>query len=662
MANTLNVTSADRGKKLPLRGDMTGATLDFTPGDNKFPIRFFTEDAKSYAITSSTHQFRVFGVVQSAFSFGGTAGLDVEFMYEPEAGLWVLTETNIVSGAASSGGTGGTGAAATIAVDSTVTGAPGTQASVENVGTASAVRLKFTIPAGQNGTNGTSGTGSTLPAGGSVGQYLGKTSNADGSVGWLTIPASTGGAGGVSFTPEVLLTQDANGNITPDKALGNAFRVLLTKNGKVLNPVGYQPGEKIYIAMRQGPLGPFTMEWDLNWAHPDRQVPILSNQPGGLNEVSARLTDAINASNPGGWITDVGPKASTIGYGVPSFVARNVQTGVEYYVLRSPTQPSGATAMQPGQTLKILRNALGIEAYGAIDSTVNGAGNFLIAGALPNGNRAELRTGPGVRAAYDRGVLAFGGTIAFTTTVQDLILSGAREQSGQSHIAQGVSVTGAANVTLKNVKLYDNENGILSANDYTGRLDLVDCEFDGNAVGDYGYTHNIYMGHHNQPWYATRCTFKNAVGGHNIKSRAGDMVLKQVHCYNSISAREMEMPNGGKVDAQDCIFEHLENAQQNDCVRIGAEGIDTARPRSYVFRNCKFINGKGFANAGSWVWNDDPDVDVYLIDCTFEGAGNWPNTVNGNRGRVIVQFTPGVPPGPRVPVGYQPMAVTQIAG
>lgn len=659
MANVFQVLAGHKAQHLPLRGDMDGANLGFTPADNKFAIRFFTEDNKQYVITA-LNEFRVKGVksVDKRFTFGGEAGLWVEFMYEPTQQVWVLTK----HGGGTGSGSGGTGGTMTFAVDSTVTGAPGSPALVENVGTSTNIRLKFTLPGSASGTG-----GPDLPEGGDVGWFLGRTGPEAGQWAWQQLPAGTGGpGGGGEFVPEVLLTQDANGNITPNKALGNHFRVMLTRNGKFLNPVGYAVGEEISIAVRQGPMGPFTMEWDLAWAHPDRQVPILAKQPGSLNRVTALLTDQLDAANPGGWMTDVEPKGSSIGYGVPSFIARNVQTGVEYYVLRSPTLLGGMTDMKPGQTLKILRNGLGIEAYGAVDGN-NGAGNYLISGAQVNGTRAELRTGPGVRSAFDRGVLAFGGN-GVNATVQDLILSGAREQSGAAHIACGLSLgAGNFNVTAKNVRIYDNENGILSANDYTGTLTLEDVEFDGNAVGaDAGFVHNIYMGHHLQPWYATRCTFKNAVGGHNIKSRSGKMVLRQVYCYNSISAREMEMPNGGIADVEDSTFEHLISAQQNDCVRIGAEGIDTSRPRQYTFRNCHFINQKSFANAASFVWNDDPDVDVYLIDCTFSSPnapdGVWSGSnAQGNVGRVIVQNTGG-PRGPRVPVGYQPKAVTQVAG
>jgi hypothetical protein len=678
--NILTLTAADSGKTLPLRGDM-GVALNFTPADNHFRVSFMTQDAGTFIIGSTARMFRALNAsAQSSLSVGGKVGLFIELMYDTDKNEFVVTKNNLVAGEES--GTGGTGTAATIAVAQTVTGAPGTAALVENIGSASAVQLKFTIPAGQNGTNATGGTGSALPPGGATAQYLGKTGSADGQVGWLTLPtgSNTPGSGtGIGAMSEVLLTQAADGSITPDKALGNRFRVMLTKAVTIKNPVGYTPGEDIAIALRQGPLGPFPADWGNAYAFKDRQPPVLPQQPGALVEVFARLTDDIDADNKGGWMTRVTPDASTptasvVGYGVASFIARNVTTSTGYYVLRSGTVPAAQcamTAMRPGETLKIVRNGLGIEAYGGLEGGVNGAGTYRITGVLPNTNRAELRTGPGVRPAFNRGVLTFGDGIV--ATVQDLILSGAREQGTGSHVAQGISVTGSSNVTLKNLLIYDNENGILSGNeDYTGALAIIDCVFDANGVGDYGFTHNIYMGHNPTGWSALRTTFKECVGGHNIKSRAWTTTLNQVHCYNSRNGRELDVPNGGKVYATDCIFEHLSSAAQNDCVRIvDTFDFDGNRAREYIFRNCHFANGIDPGREASYVWNNDPSVPVYLIDCTFAGAkGNgvtsttvWPQTDNnGNRGNVIVQFTPGVTPGPRVPVGYQLIATTPVAG
>jgi hypothetical protein len=59
------------------------------------------------------------------------------------------------------GADGTDGAAATIAVNSTSTGAAGTNATVTNVGTSSAASLNFVIPRGADGNNGTNGQGYT---------------------------------------------------------------------------------------------------------------------------------------------------------------------------------------------------------------------------------------------------------------------------------------------------------------------------------------------------------------------------------------------------------------------------------------------------------------------------------------------------------------------
>jgi len=64
----------------------------------------------------------------------------------------------------SQGEQGDPGLAASIAVNSTVTGAAGTNASVENLGTSNAAILKFTIPKGDKGDPGDSGVVTPLSA------------------------------------------------------------------------------------------------------------------------------------------------------------------------------------------------------------------------------------------------------------------------------------------------------------------------------------------------------------------------------------------------------------------------------------------------------------------------------------------------------------------
>lgn len=91
---------------------------------------------------------------------------------------------------------GPAGDAATIAVASTTTLAPGSSATVTNVGTTSAASLAFGIPRGDVGPAGATGptgpAGVGIAAGGATGQVLAKTSNADYATGWVNLPNLTG--------------------------------------------------------------------------------------------------------------------------------------------------------------------------------------------------------------------------------------------------------------------------------------------------------------------------------------------------------------------------------------------------------------------------------------------------------------------------------------
>lgn len=91
---------------------------------------------------------------------------------------------------------GPAGDAATINVASTTTLAPGSSATVTNVGTTSAASLAFGIPRGDVGPAGATGptgpAGVGIATGGSTGQVLAKTSNADYATGWVNLPDLTG--------------------------------------------------------------------------------------------------------------------------------------------------------------------------------------------------------------------------------------------------------------------------------------------------------------------------------------------------------------------------------------------------------------------------------------------------------------------------------------
>jgi hypothetical protein len=105
------------------------------------------------------------------------------------------------------GPTGPTGPGATIQVNSTVTGAPGTNASVTNVGSLQNALFNFVIPRGDVGATGATGAtgpqGPGVAAGGTAGQVLIKASSVDYATAWLTLTGtgtvtSVNGSGGTT--------------------------------------------------------------------------------------------------------------------------------------------------------------------------------------------------------------------------------------------------------------------------------------------------------------------------------------------------------------------------------------------------------------------------------------------------------------------------------
>lgn len=80
------------------------------------------------------------------------------------------------------GDTGSSGSAATVTVGTTTTGQAGTNASVTNSGTSSAVVLNFTIPKGDKGDTGSTGPG--VASGGTTGQFLKKKSGTNYDTEW----------------------------------------------------------------------------------------------------------------------------------------------------------------------------------------------------------------------------------------------------------------------------------------------------------------------------------------------------------------------------------------------------------------------------------------------------------------------------------------------
>ena len=141
----------------------------------------------------------------------------------------ILSESeSIVGPSGPPGPKGDPGAAATVTVGSTTTGAAGTSASVTNSGTSSAAVLDFTIPRGVAGTNGTDGFSPVATVTQNAGSATISITDANGTT---TATVSDGGDGLDGFSPIATVEQtefgatititDSNGTTTADVVNGS---------------------------------------------------------------------------------------------------------------------------------------------------------------------------------------------------------------------------------------------------------------------------------------------------------------------------------------------------------------------------------------------------------------------------------------------------------
>ena len=104
----------------------------------------------------------------------------------------------------------------------------------------------------------------------------------------------------------------------------------------------------------------------------------------------------------------------------------------------------------------------------------------------------------------------------------------------------------AGSLTLVDCGFRDNENGVLTSNDDSVELDVIDCDF-GAVVWRRGVTHNLYVGSIKR-LSVTGSYFHHGLLGHLLKSRAAVNHILYNRLTDEIGGRasyELEFPNGG---------------------------------------------------------------------------------------------------------------------
>ena len=437
-----------------------------------------------------------------------------------------------------------------------------------------------------------------------------------------------GGSGGSVNNVETSVTA-VNAEFTLDKTKGVNYRMNLTSNVKLLNPVGFQAGDIIRLIVQQDAAGARNLSYDNLFSLPGAQVPLLSQAPKSIDKL---IIDVSQGESGLEYL--VTPQINNYSVVLPlAYINDTI-----YYKLSGADNMGALNKIKPGETVFINRNGNGAEATGTIDTRAVLTPNpsYVIAGKVVNGVKPLLKLTADIRPSFGKAVLNFEGNL--TVEISDLRISGVRNSDGD---ARGIAMNASANaatpfeqhLVIRRVEIDNCNNGLLSGNEaLIGSLLIEDSLFNKNGVGSpdaanshgtgtsNGFVHNVYMGRSKAPMVIRRSTFNNSVTGHNLKSRSVRTELYQVSTDSALEGRELNLPNGGVLYAENCTFRKPSSGTQGNLIGIGEETIDTSRERKYTFKNVRFTNEvTGGGKDATFIINFDRDVPMEFIDCEFIG-------------------------------------------
>lgn len=225
-----------------------------------------------------------------------------------------------------------------------------------------------------------------------------------------------------------------------------------------------------------------------------------------------------------------------------------------------------------------------------------------------------------------RAILAVPANLNVSLTVSGLELSGAVDPIANSNGAGILFEAGNANLTVRNSWFHDNQEGILvggaTAASTAGMTVTIDhSEFGNNGIAlgqpGSGFTHNLYVN------AVTRLTvtnsyFHDAIGGHEIKSRARTSIIanNRIQDQAGSASYSIDLADGGAAIVAGNLIEKGVNAPNRYAVHFAGEG--TYANSALTVRDNTFIG-------------DRPHGTTAVFNQSKDSAGrNIPATITGN--------------------------------
>ena len=238
----------------------------------------------------------------------------------------------------------------------------------------------------------------------------------------------------------------------------------------------------------------------------------------------------------------------------------------------------------PGQAVKSLASAAA-QARDGMQIEVD-AGDYV--GDVAVWTHSDLRLkAVGGRVRMMAGGQAAQGKGIFVTTGERIVIEGFDFSGCVVPDRNGAGIRlERGSLHLIDCSFHDNENGVLTSNDASARLEIDDCEF-GTIVRRDGSNHNCYVGKIGF-LRVTGSYFHHGQSGHLLKSRAAVNHIFYNRLADGIggaASYELEFPNGGQALVVGNVIQQSSGTENPHLISFGAEGYSWPGQALHLINN-----------------------------------------------------------------------------
>jgi len=283
--------------------------------------------------------------------------------------------------------------------------------------------------------------------------------------------------------------------------------------------------------------------------------------------------------------------------------------------------------------------------------------------------QAGVYTNDWLNITHDLTLTAIGGWVK-------LVTNQAQPPDGKAYITESGNVTisgfdisgvtvpdanGAGvryqggNLTLDNVFIHDNQEGLLGAADLSGSITITNSEFARNGLGGDGHTHGIYVGPVSK-FTLTHSYIHDTSVGHEVKSRAQNNVITDNRIFdnNGSASYSIDLPNGGDATITGNVIEQGPNSQNPAILAYGEEGIPAGYGTGATVTGNTIVNDQG----SGYLLLNPGNHPVSLSDNTVFGLTQIPSGSTVLAARPVLDLAPiqflGASPPPSPPPPAEP--------